>query len=368
MLYLVLAIIVVLQRFEPDRHGIYLIYRAASYDLFARRDLYGTHLELMDHFRYSPTFALLFAPIAFLEWHVGISAWTLLNFFALYWVLGRLLPWKPAQVARLIVLGDLVRSTQWSQSNAVVAACIVAAFVACERERPWAAGWAVTAGGFIKIFPFGAGLFALLRPFRRRAILVVAACALVLLLLPALVTGPAVLVQQYRWWFGLESTEAGRSMWSAMDLVNVWTGHDWPKQPLQLAGLLLLLAPVALRRDCWDSAAWRLRLLCAFLMFCVLFNYGAESPSYVIAMTGVAVWWVATPRSRTSDVLLLLTILFSTVSHSSLVPPGIRIRYLEPPRTIVMPVLATFFVIQWQLLRGRTSSRLEAAAPIPEGP
>ncbi len=366
MVYLALAIIVVLQRFEPDRHGIFLIYRAASFDLFARRDLYGTHLELMDHFRYSPTFALLFAPIAFLEWHLGISAWTLLNLFGLYWVLGRLLPWRSAQVARVIVLGDLVRSAQWGQSNGVVAALIVAAAVACEQERPWAAGWAVAAGGFTKIFPFGAGLFALLRPFRVRAVITIAASALVLLLLPALVTGPGALLQEYRWWFALEGAEAGKIMWSVMDLLDVWTGHDWPKQAIQVLGLLLLLVPVFVRRDCWDSAAWRLRVLASFLMFCVLFNYGAESPSYVIAMTGVAVWWVATPRTRTSDILLLLTILFSTISHSSLVPPEIRIRYLDPPRTIVMPVLASFLVIQWQLLRGHTSSRLETAAPIPE--
>ncbi len=121
----------------------------------------------------------------------------------------------------------------------------------------------------------------------------------------------------------------------------------------------MLLGPVLLRRDRWPDAAWRLRVLCSVLIFCVLFNYGAESASWIIATTGVAIWWAVTPRTGHGDVLLLLTLLLSTVAHSSLVPPPIRIAYLDPPRTMVMPVLATFLVIQWELLRGRTSSRIE---------
>ena len=150
ILYLVSALIVVGQRLQPGRHGVFLIFRTAFFDLIAQRNLYATHTaEHLDYFRYSPTFALLFAPIAILPWPAGVMAWTLLNAFALYWILGRLLPRGTAQIVRCIVLGDLVRSLQSSQSNALVTAVMIAAYLAYERDERWVGGWAVASGGLV---------------------------------------------------------------------------------------------------------------------------------------------------------------------------------------------------------------------------
>lgn len=353
-------VIVTGQRLQPGRHGVFLIFRTAFFDLMAHRNLYATHTaEHLDYFRYSPTFALLFAPIAILPWPAGLLLWTGLNAVALYLVIGRLLPRKPAQIVRFLVLGDLVRSLQSSQSNALVTALMIAAFIAFEEEKAVRGGWAVAAGAGIKIFPVGAGLFALIRPSRRRALLAITGAMALLIALPVAILGPRLLLQEYRWWFANEAAEIFKPMYSLMDLIDAWSEYYWPRWPTQLAGLALLLLPVVIRRDAWGEAAWRLRLLCSVLVFCVLFNHGAESPSYVIAMAGIAIWWVATPRSTAHNVLLLLTILLSTIGRSSVVPPAIRLVWLDPGRTMVLPFLAAWILMQVELLRGARVGGLE---------
>jgi len=76
----------------------------------------------------------------------------------------------------------------------------------------------------------------------------------------------------------------------------------------------VLLAPVALRRDQWTDGGFRRLFLCSLLVFLVIFNHQAESPSFVIATCGSPSgtsragvnWW------RTA--LLAFTLLTVTVS------------------------------------------------------
>ena len=45
----------------------------------------------------------------------------------------------------------------------------------------------------------------------------------------------------------------------------------------------------------WGDADFRLRFLCSLLVFLVIFNHRSESPSFVIAMAGIAIWFVSLP-------------------------------------------------------------------------
>jgi hypothetical protein len=351
-LYALIALVVAVLRFAPGRHNVFLIFRSSFFNLLAGANLYATNLKQhLDHFRYSPTFALLFAPFAVPPVNAGIVLWCLVNFFALFLALRALLPDRQARLVQLLVLVDLARSSENCQSNGIIAALMIAAFLAYERSWTWRGAWAVTGGAAIKIFPLGAGLFALLRPFRARALLALAAAGIVLVLLPLPIIGPHLLLQEYRWWLGNESGEVFKPMYSVMDLMDAWTGTYWRRWPIQLAGLAVMLAPLALRRDAWGQLDFRRRVLCSLLCFSVLFNHGAESPSYVISTAGIAIWYASGPRDVRHGVLLALTLLLVTVATSDLVPDLWRARVLNPSRAKVVPVLAAWLLMQWELLR-----------------
>jgi hypothetical protein len=350
-LFLLAAIVVSVQRLVLGKHRVFLLYREAFYDLIAGRNLYvDRSADFLDYFRYSPTFALAFAPLALLPVPVGLVLWNSLNAMALYAALRALLPERQARVAQLIVLADLVRSMQSSQMNALLTALIIAACLAYAKDQVWRGALAVDFGAFAKIFPAIAGVFALLSPARVRAVLALVAVGVVMLVLPAMVVGPAELIQQYQWWREIGPGQS-KPWFSLMDALNVWTGRAWPVLPIQLAGVVLLLLPVALRRDAWRDAAWQRLLLCSLLVFSVLFNHRAETPSYIIAVSGVAIWFAAGPRTTLPVVVLALTLLLATVGTSDLTPKDVREQILEPWRAKVIPLIVAFAVMQWQLLR-----------------
>jgi hypothetical protein len=345
-------------RLESARHpgGNFEIFRAASRHLVAGRDLYAEYpAEHTDRFKYSPSFALLFAPLAWLAWPLALFLWSALNAMLLFVAVERLLPQRAAMVALGCLLLEVFRAMQNAQSNALVAALIILAFLAMERAQAWRAAAFVALGASVKIFPLAALTFAIPRRRAVRTGLAAAAVGAVLLLLPLLVTTPARLLAQYQSWRGVESTDAQQRWFSVMALLQQTTGVSWPNWPVQLAGTLALVAPLALRRERWDEHRFRVLYLCSLLLYVVLFNHQAERASYVIAFTGAAIWFAFEPRSawRTA----LFTVAMVTIPIMSTLVPGAALR--TPAATtyrLALPCLLVWLAVQWELLRPRVVS------------
>src|SRR5437016_9096092 len=67
-LYIASAALVTVQQAILRHSNNVSIFRSASFNLFAGRDLYAAHPEQhFDFYKYSPTFAVLFAPVAYLR-------------------------------------------------------------------------------------------------------------------------------------------------------------------------------------------------------------------------------------------------------------------------------------------------------------
>jgi hypothetical protein len=161
---------------------------------------------------------------------------------------------------------------------------------------------------------------------------------------------PAALAAQYGSWRGVEASDAHQRWFSVMELLHRLTGAGWPNWPLQLLGTVALLAPLAIRRDRWDEARFRLSYLCSVLLYVVLFNHQAERASYLIAFTGATIWFVSEPRTRARTALYALAAL--TIPVMSTLVPGAWLR--TPGMTtyrLVLPCLAIWLVIQRELLR-----------------
>jgi len=306
--YSLIAIGVVLQRgvLGPE-HNVFRIFRRSFWHLVAGQNLYAPYpaeqgAAPSDLFKYSPTAALLFAPIAIPPYTWALLAWSLAGALLLYYALTLVLEPRPALLASIIVLPDVVAALQSCSSNAQIAALMILAFAALERGRQLRGAAAIVAGAAMKIFPLAAVTFAIFHPRRWRFALLMAMVSIIALLLPLLVTSPSTLARQYRWWAILERSDAADLAFglSAMHLVRHWTGGAWPNWPGQLGGIVVLLLPLLMRRRAWEEPAFRVAYLASLLMFAVLFNHQAERPSFVIASAGVAIWCVTPPRGTTA--------------------------------------------------------------------
>lgn len=330
--------------------GNFEIFRTAARHLVSGQDLYAEYpAEHTDRFKYSPTFALLFQPFAWLPWPLALLCWNLLNALLLFVALERILPPRRAQLAQGLLLLEVLRGMQNAQSNALVAALIVLAFVAMERRHSWRAALAVMLGVCVKIFPLAALTFAIARRRAIRTGVAAAATGAALVALPLVLLSPAALAAQYVSWRGVESTDAQQRWFSAMELLHR-TGVSIPNWPIQLVGTLALLAPLALRRERWDEARFRLLYLCSLLLYVVLFNHQAERASYLIAFAGATIWFASEPFARWRSWLYGAAAL--TIPVMSTLVPGAWLR-TEAATTyrLALPCLAIWLVIQRALLR-----------------
>src|SRR2546426_786661 len=360
-LYVASAALVTVQQAMLGHSNNLSIFRWASRNLFAGRDLYAAHPEQhLDFYKYSPTFALLFAPLAYLPFALAFLCWSLLNALVLWYALDRLLPERPATIALALLYLEVLLTLQYGQSNALVAGLMILAFVAFEARRQLGAASSITLGAAVKLFPLAALSLAALYPRRLRFGAIFIAVLATAVALPLLAVPPGDLLAQYRSWHAIEATDALRRGYSLMHYVHAWVGVDWPNWPLQIAGTALLLLPLALRADRWKELEFRRLFLCSLLVYSVLFNHTSESPSFVVAYAGIVIWYVSSPPSRLRTAVMALTLLVMVVHDVDVVPRWVKYDILVPYRIKGIPCLVAWFVMQWELLvTARSTPRID---------
>jgi len=314
--YVAIAFYSTLDRIGPDsHHTTFWIFRWSFWHLLHNTSLYAHYPAqqggaAVDLFKYSPTAAMLFAPIALLPSLPAMLLWSLVNALGLCLALEWMLDAGNARLAQWLLALETLAAVQAMQSNALLAALMIITFVAIERRQQVGAAVTAVAAGAFKVFPAGVLLLALCRPRRIRQALLTLGAAAVALVLPLLIVSPASLLAQYHGWYRIEAhdhadLEFGRSvMRLARDMLHV----AWPNLPLQVAGTVALLLPVLWRRDCWDDARFRQLVFASVLAYVVLFNHQAERPTFVIAVTGVVIWYLGSRRDLFRTVIMLMCV------------------------------------------------------------
>jgi hypothetical protein len=344
VLWVVAIVAATFQQGVAHQNNNFLIFRAASLHLLHGQDLYAAYPSLhFDFYKYSPTFALLFLPFALLPFALAMLAWNALNAVALYLAMGTVLTRRAALAGRAIVFLDMLGSLQNVQSNALVAALIIGAFAGYERRHALSASLGIVIGTGIKLFPLAAASFAIFHPRRLRVGLALATSMVVLLLLP-------LLLAQYRWWRGIETVDAVDRGFSVMWMVQLLLRQGWPNWPVQALGVLALVAPVLARRERWTQWGFRRLYLCSVLIFCVIFNHQAESPTFVIGVAGAAIWFASLPeRSGWAWATFALVVVCTILASSDAMPNAIQHAVFDPYRVKVVPLIVVWIILQVQL-------------------
>jgi hypothetical protein len=330
------------------------IFRSSWCHLANGEDLYAASRRYFDLFKYTPSFPVLFAPFGILPFAVALVLWNMLNAATLYVALGRLLtPWE-ATVARIIAFADMIGSLQNAQSNALIAGLIILSYTEILRRRYAPAAAAVAVGTFVKVFPLASASFALLAEKRARFAMWLFVFAVAVFAAPLLMASPQWLSHQYDDWLLVQRVDAGDPGFSLMALLHLWLGVTWHAWPQQLIGVVALTAPLIWRSGHDVGDAWRLRYVASLLIFCVLFNHQSEPPSFVIAMTGVGVWFAITERRWWTWLVLSFTFVLSHLATSGAVPAALRSQ-LFAFRIKTVPFLVVWVILQidlWSYRRG----------------
>lgn len=97
--------------------------------------------------------------------------------------------------------------------------------------------------------------------------------------------------------------------------------------------------------------------LAALMVWMVIFNHKAESPTFVIAVTP-ALWWLLRNRVElVLQIMLVALILLSVLSPTDVFPTVLRKEWVEPYHLKALPAVLVWILMQWPLYRGLLSFR-----------
>ena len=84
----------------------------------------------------------------------------------------------------------------------------------------------------------------------------------------------------------------------------------------------------------------------------VIFSSSAESSTFVIAVTGIGIWYVIQDDSKKkwNTALLIFVILLTSLSPTDLFPPYVREHFILPYSLKALPCFIVWCVLMYQLL------------------
>jgi hypothetical protein len=334
----------------------FLIFRESFHHLAAGQDLYAKHEpEHFDLYKYSPGFAVLMAPFSCLPDLPGLIVWNLFNALALFFAF-RFLPQvnKRAKIFMLwFTLPELITNIQNSQSNGLIAGLLIFSFIFMENKTVWLATLFIILCAFIKIFGVIALILIVFYPDKIRFVAWSAVWASVFTFLPLLVTGWDNLLTQYTNWYHQVAMEHATSYGISLPgIIHSWFTADFNTGAVMIPGLLVLLTPLLFFRK-YPGYLFRLTFLASLLTWLVIFNHRGESPTYIIAVAGVAVWYFSGTRNNVDLFLLVIVFILTSLSPTDLFPRVIRNAIVVPYSLKALPCVLIWLRINYDFIKNR---------------
>ena len=362
--FVLIALFVSIQQYSqgPKSFGIdvntythynnYIIFKNSFTHLINNQDLYNQYpKEYWDYYKYSPTFALFMAPFSLLFVLPGLFLWNLLNVLVLFIGI-----WKLSLNSNLkiYILGFIViaaiTSLQNSQSNIFITGLLILSFVFFEEGKNLWAALLIAITVYIKLFGFLAFALLMFYPKRVQSIVYSFLWLIFLGLLPLLIVSPGHLLLMYKSWLSLLLQDHTVSMgMSAMGVLNSLFHIDIQKNSVVFIGMLLFSSSF-LKKKAYKDIQFRYLILSSILIWVVIFNHKAESPTYILAVAGIAVWFFTQKTNSINLVLLIFTFIFTELSSTDIFPLFIKKEIFMPYTIKALPCVLIWSKITYDIL------------------
>lgn len=356
--WILLATLATYKQYANQSFNNFLIFKYSYIHASQSLNLYQSYPEYGDTNHYGPLFSLLFAPFALLPTLLGMMAWQLSNALILFTAIYKL-PVANLQKAGIawICTHELLTSQFSFQSNAGIAGLIILTFYFVENKKDFWAGLCIALGTLIKVYGIVGLAFFFISKNKKQFAFGVLFWMSVLVCLPMLPFGYSYITQSYQDWFQSlqEKNNLNAALNSYQDISvmgmarrmsgNASLSSTWFILPA--AGLLIY---PYLQFKKLENISYRLLLLSSLLIFTVIFSSGAESPTYIIAFAGLAIWFSQERANILTVGLLIFALLLTSFSPSDLFPAYLREHYVRPYALKALPCFLIWCSIQYQLI------------------
>ncbi len=344
---------------EHNNYNNYDIFENSFYHLVEQKDLYILYpYEHWDLFKYSPSFAALFGVFSIFPDWIGLPLWTLLNSFVLLFAIYYLPKLNSYQqgLILLIILIELLTSLQNQQSNGLMAGLFVLSFGMVEKQKYFLASLFLVTTVFIKLFGVVGFALFLFYPQKWKLALYSLTSSLILFLIPLLFIDFDQYLFLLKSYANMLSNDYSISYgFSVMGWLFTWFGLEFDKMPIVLLGVFIFLLPFVRIKE-YKEYIFRILALTSILIWVVIFNHKAESPTFIIAMSGVAIWFVISEKSKINILLFSLAFIFTTLSPTDLFPKIIRDSLVIPYTLKAFPCILIWLKIIYDMITLKTNT------------
>lgn len=335
------------------QYNNYRMFKSTFSHLLQNDNLYLLYPDKFgDYYKYSPTFALFMGVFYFVPDWLGLITWNIVNVIVLF-ISIKFIPRidnKTKVFILLFGLLELIGSIQNEQSNGIITGLIILSFYSFEKKKLWLAALLIALSVYIKLFGIVACALFLLYPNKFRFAAFFSFWMIALWALPLVVINPDELIKQYFNWFELlEVDHTNRYGFSVFGVLYKWLHIEASKGLLLVSGVLIFCS-VYIRKDLFQDYGFRLLLLSSILIWVILFNHTAESPGYIICMTGIGIWYFIQAKNRFNTILVIAAFIMVSVIYSDIVPSYYRVTYLYPYFVKTIPVIAIWLRLLYEML------------------
>jgi hypothetical protein len=332
----------------------YIIFKSAYINLIKGNDLYIHYPEEQwDLYKYTPSFAAFFGLFAYLPDYLGLFLWNFVNamllLVAFYYLPKFSLIQKGVMV--LIVLIELMTSIQNEQSNALIAGLIILSFGLLEKQKYFISILLLVFASYIKLFGIVGFIMLLFYKNKPKLFLYTLFWFIIIGIIPLIFIDLKhydFLIISYK--LMLSNDHSMSLGYSVMGLLNSWFSIEINKLIVVGLGAILMMIPL-LNFKAYKSLKFRMFMLISILLWIVIFNHKAESPTFIIALSGVAIWYTIIEKNYINIFLFVLCILLTCLSPTDVFPKFIRDSFVNPYSLKALPCVLIWFAIVFQQLR-----------------
>ncbi|CAA7387273.1 glycosyltransferase family 87 protein [Chryseobacterium fistulae] len=361
-IYLIISVITAISKYCRGNYAInnYLIFKNVFFNTINQKNLFIHYPDLyFDLNHYGVFFSILIAPFAIMPDWLGISLWNVANTFIFIYGIYKL-PFSDSKKAifALLCLQEYITAALSLQFNIALTGLLVLSTIYIYEKKEVQSVTAILVGVFVKIY----GIVGLTQFFfiknKIKFILSGIVIFILFFVIPMVYSSPQFVVQSYSDWFHsiVEKNDENQVLGNMQDISLMGffrriLGDPSISNWVFLAFGLPLFALPYIRIKQYKHYAFQLMILASTLLFLVLFSSSSESPTYIIAVVGVLIWFFL-QKERTPFILglLIFVIIFTCFSTSDLFPKFVKENYIIKYSLKAVPCIVIWLRISYELL------------------
>ena len=355
-----LSFIAALKQLMMHAVNNYKLYKFTLYGLLHQQNLFLEHPEMFeDKNHYGPVFALVIAPFTLFPDVIGVLLWSIFNSFILYKAIALLPIDQKKQIAIFLICAHELMTSSFSvQVNPFITAIIILSYIFIKSEKDFWAALMICLGTYIKLYGIVGLAFFFFSEHKFKFTLSMVFWAVVLFVAPMILAPPHFVVQCYKdWYVSLSEKDVQNSM-STMQDISV---KGMARRIFDIPGLsniwflvpgVILFFTSYVRISAFKNVNFQLLIVASTLIFPIIFSSSSESPTYIIAFVGVAIWFINLDRPVTGFewFLLIFAVVITSFSPSDLFPHYLSTHITKKYGLKALPCLMIWLRIVYEAL------------------